>query len=175
MAVLDIHPCILKWIHSFLLDRQRRVKIGNHYPDWITLTGGMPQGTWFGPYVLLILIDDSKTIMATFKFVDDVTLTKLIDQSNISQMQLVADQIADWSRRNFMNISTKKTKEMLFGPITENPPPQVTFNTSHCQLRRNCSNQFATQFYVILLNALCVYNVQQINTYSRSCSLFVLD
>lgn len=130
MAALDIHPCLLKWMHSFLLDRQQRVKIGNHYSDWITLTGGMPQGTWFGPYVFLILINDLNTIMATFKFVDDVTLTELIDQSNISRMQLAADQIADWSHRNFMNINTKKTKEMLFGRITANPPPNVTFNTN---------------------------------------------
>ena len=41
----------------------------------------MPQGTWFGPYVFLILIDDLNTIMATFKFVDDVTLTEIIEQS----------------------------------------------------------------------------------------------
>ena len=32
--------------------------------------------------------------MATFKFVDDVTLTEIMDQSNTSQMQLAADQIA---------------------------------------------------------------------------------
>ena len=69
MAALDIHPCILEWMHSFLLDCQQQVKIGNHYSDWITLTGGMPQETWFGPYVFFILIDGLKTIMATFKFV----------------------------------------------------------------------------------------------------------
>ena len=31
--------------------------------------------------------------------------------------------------RHFMNINIKKTKEMLFGRITENLPPQITFNT----------------------------------------------
>ena len=56
--------------------------------------GGMPLGTWFGSYVFLILIDDLNTIMATFKFVDDVTLTEIIDQSHMSQMQLAADQVA---------------------------------------------------------------------------------
>ena len=67
--------------------------------------------------------------MVTFKFGDDVTFTELIDQSNISRMQLATDQIADWSHRNFMNNTTKQTKEILFCLITENPPPQVTFNT----------------------------------------------
>ena len=111
MAVLDIHPCLLKWVHSFLLNRQQRVKSGAVFSDWITLKGGMPQGTWFGPFVFLILIDDLSTIMATFKFVDDVTLTEITDQSNMSQMQLAADQVATWSHHNFMNINTKKTKE----------------------------------------------------------------
>jgi hypothetical protein len=129
MAALDIHPCLLKWMHSFLLNRQQRVKIGTFFSDWITLKGGMPQGTWFGPYVFLILIDDLNTIMATFKFVDDVTLTEIIEQSNLSQMQLAADQIAGWSHLNFMNINTKKTKEMLLGPVSKNPPPSIAFGT----------------------------------------------
>ena len=116
-------------MHSFLLNRQQRVKIGTFFSDWTTLKGGMPQGTWFGPYVFLVLIDDLNTIMATFKFVDDVTLTEIIDQSNLSQMQLAADQIAGWSRLNFMNINTKKTKEMLLGPVLKNPPPSIVFDT----------------------------------------------
>ena len=90
----------------------------------------MPQGTWFGPYVFLILIDDLNTIMATFKFVDDVTLTEIMDQSHMSQMQLAADQVAAWSHHNFMNIITKKTKKMLFGRISNNPPPPILFNTA---------------------------------------------
>jgi hypothetical protein len=67
--------------------------------------------------------------MATFKFVDDVTLTEIIGQSNTSRMQLAADQIAAWSHHNFMNINTKKTKEMLFGGIAKNPPLQIVFDT----------------------------------------------
>jgi len=130
MAALGIDPCLLKWMHSFLLNRQQRVKIGRVvFSDWITLKGGMPQGTWFGPYVFIILIDDLNTIMATFKFVDDVTVTEHIDRSNISQMQLAADEIADWSHRNFMNINTKKTKEMLLDPIVKTPPASIVFDT----------------------------------------------
>jgi Reverse transcriptase (RNA-dependent DNA polymerase) len=78
-AALDIHPRLLKWMHSFLSNRQQRVKIRNVFSDWISLKGGMPQGTWLGPYVFLILINDLNTIMASFKFVDDVTLTEIIN------------------------------------------------------------------------------------------------
>jgi hypothetical protein len=40
-------------------------------------------------------------------------------------MQLVADQVADWSDANLLNINVKKTKEMLVGPITKLPPPPI--------------------------------------------------
>jgi hypothetical protein len=33
-------------------------EVGNNLSDWITLEGGMPQGTWLAPNVFLILIDD---------------------------------------------------------------------------------------------------------------------
>jgi len=81
---------------------------------------------WFGQYVFLILISDLNTILTTLKFVDNVTLTELIDQPNTSRMQVEADQIADKSHQNFMNM---KTTEVQFGRITKIPPPQVTFNT----------------------------------------------
>ena len=91
---------------SFFSNRQQRVRIG-----------GMPQGTWFGPYVFLLLIDDLQPMLDTFKFVDDVTMIEIVEQSANSQMQIATDQIAAWSRLNFMNINAKKTKEMLLGPI----------------------------------------------------------
>jgi Reverse transcriptase (RNA-dependent DNA polymerase) len=141
MTALHIHPYPLKWVHSFLLDSQQRVKIGNHHSDWIPLTGGVSQGTWFGPYLFLILIDDLSIIMATFKFVDDVTLTELIDQSNISRRQLAADQVADWSHRNFMKTNTKNTKGMLFGRNTKDLPFQITFNAGAIDQTARFNNQ----------------------------------
>jgi hypothetical protein len=68
--------------------------------------------------------------MDTFKFVDDVIVTETIDQSNISRMQSAADRLPEWSYLNFMNINTKKTEEMLFGPILQSPPPLIVFNIS---------------------------------------------
>ncbi len=130
MTALNIHPCLIRWMHSFLLNRQQRVKIASTFSAWTTLTGGMPQGTWFGPYVFLILINDLHTVIDTFKFVDDVTLTEVVVKQPAadSRMQLAINQLAEWSQLNKLNINTKKTKEMLMGPVLSNPPPPVVIN-----------------------------------------------
>lgn len=130
MAALNVDPCMIRWMHSFLSNRQQRVKIGPIVSQWATVTGGMPQGTWFGPYVFLILIDDLQTMLDTFKFVDDVTLCEVIADPSISQMQVAARQMVEWSRQNLMNINTKKTKEMLLGSILLDPPPLIEINNS---------------------------------------------
>ena len=87
----------------------------------------MPQETWF-VHDFVILIDDLNIITATYKFFDDVTVAELTYQSNISWLQLLADQATDWYHQNFMSVNIKKTKD-LFGRIFENPPFRVTFNT----------------------------------------------
>jgi hypothetical protein len=130
MAALNADPCTIRWMHSFLSNRQQRVKIGSTVSQWTTLTGGMPQGTWFGPYVFLMLIDDLQPMLDTFKFVDDVTLCEVVADPSISQMQVAARQIVDWSSQNLMNINTKKTKEMLLGSILSNSPPLILLNDS---------------------------------------------
>jgi Reverse transcriptase (RNA-dependent DNA polymerase) len=55
MAALSADPCMIRWMHSFLSNRQQRVKIGSTVSQWTTLTGRMPQGTWFGPHVFFML------------------------------------------------------------------------------------------------------------------------
>lgn len=154
MTSLYANPCVVRWMHSFLSNRQQRVKIGSTVSQWITLTGGMPQGTWFGPYVFLMLINDLQTMMDTYKFVDDVTISEVIDQST-SQMQLAAQQLAEWSGENLMNINTKKTKEMLLGPVLLNPPPLTVINggavervTSFKLLGVNITNNLSWDEYI---------------------------
>jgi hypothetical protein len=109
-----------------LIEPQQRVKIGSTVSQWTTLTGGMLQGAWFGPYVFLMLID-VQTMMTAYKFVDDVTIGEVVNQST-SHMQLAAQQLAEWSKKNLMNINTKKTKEMMLGPALLNPPPLTVIN-----------------------------------------------
>jgi hypothetical protein len=72
------------------------------------------------------MISDLHTIIDTFKFVDDVTPTKVIvKQPANSGLQLAINQVTERSRLNKLNINTKTTKEMLMGPVLSNPSPQI--------------------------------------------------
>jgi len=129
MKSMEIPDFITQWIHSFLSDRKQRVKIGKQLSDWLQLSGGMPQGTWLGLYIFLILINDLATSDAQIhKFVDDVTMTEVLEKGKTSNMQQTLDQVQHWSSSNLMNINCKKTKEMLLGTINKNPPPILHLN-----------------------------------------------
>ena len=128
MAAFDIEPCIIRWMHSFLVLRTQRVKLNRLVSPWVTLSGGIPQGTWFGPYVFLVLINDLVTSLTMHKFIDDTTITEIIPKHNNSVMQIACSETETFSYNNFMNINTKKTKEMLLGSITRSTPDKLYIN-----------------------------------------------
>jgi hypothetical protein len=115
MAELNIDDIYLRWMRSYLSDRRQRVKVGNVVSPWLRPNGGMPQGSYFGPYVFLIMINDLTANVPLIKFVDDVTAIEIVNPGACSHMQTALDQIARWSEANFMEINTKKSKQMVLG------------------------------------------------------------
>ena len=63
---------------SFLEGRQQRVKINDRFSNWTQLFGGMPQGSWLGPLIFLLLIYELQLDCLVHKFVDDTTLSELV-------------------------------------------------------------------------------------------------
>jgi len=113
MAALGVQPYIIRLMHSFLLERRQRMKINIIASNWSTLNGGMPQGTWLGPFIFLIHINDHQTTLPAFKLIDDVTVIEVIDSIASSQMQTSVDMIVKWSTDNHMNINKLKAKEVI--------------------------------------------------------------
>jgi hypothetical protein len=132
MAALALLPFIWKWMHSVLLNWQQHVKIGTVALEEISPNRGLPPGTWFGPHVFLILVNDLKTFLPLLKFIDDIAMSNIIDHKDTtkcSHMQVAADQLAEWSYLNYMNIDGRKTKEMLHGAVKKNTLPLIEFGS----------------------------------------------
>jgi hypothetical protein len=111
------------------VNRRQRVQIGNVVSPWLQPNGGMPQGSFFGPYVFLILMNDLTANVPLIKFFDDVTAVECVTNDAYSQMQTVSDQIADWSYRNFMSVNSRQSKEMVFGSLRKDQRAPLVLRT----------------------------------------------
>ena len=130
---LGVPECIIRWIFSFVYKRQQRVEIGNIFSRWLTLSGGMPQGTWLGPLTFVILIDGLRYECLVHKVIDDTTVSEILKKNEVSEMPNIIKQLTDWSKSNNMNINFKKIKEIILGPLCQNPPPIVSMNESRIE------------------------------------------
>ena len=72
----------LKWIRSFLSDRQQEVVLDGATSDTAQITSGVPQGTVLGPLLFLVFINDLPESIKSSHcklFADDSLLYKVIE------------------------------------------------------------------------------------------------
>ena len=69
---------------------------------------GVPQGTIFGMDGFVIHVNDLKSLLDTFKYVDDTTTMEIVPTAipNISKMQENVEEIVKWCTDNEMVINT---------------------------------------------------------------------
>jgi len=150
---------IVKWIYSFLHQRDQRTKLNECFSDWITLNGGMPQGTWLGPLSFIAFINDLlPNCSSHHKFVDDVTLTEILGKNTCSAMNEITKDLIKWSQDNKMIINCNKTKEMILGKAKSDNMPHLQIDGK--QIER------VSEFKILglqLSNTLCWdYNIESI-------------
>ena len=63
-----VSTILIRWVSAFLYDRKQRVKISDVFSNWVSLKGGMPEGSWLGPLTFLILIYDLSASCMMHKF-----------------------------------------------------------------------------------------------------------
>ena len=103
---------IVKWICSFLSQRQQAVKLDGLLSEWAPVHAGVPQGTKLGPVLFLVMVNDLACRSSYWKCVDDITISKVVPHGSPSTIQDGLDSITAWAEENCLNLNPKKCKEM---------------------------------------------------------------
>jgi len=77
--------------------------------------GVVPSGVQQGQCLFLIMISDlniSSNIFATWKYVDDTTISEIIPRGKSSEAQTAVDAVSSWSRDNLFQLNIDKCKEI---------------------------------------------------------------
>ena len=121
---------MIHWKHSFLCNRQQRVKINNCVSEWKSPFGGTPQGTKSGPRDFKKVVKDMRAQLPLYKYVDDTTLYEVCTRNTPSVvLQESANEVQAWCDENKMIINEKKTKEIVINFLkSEIDIPELEIN-----------------------------------------------
>ena len=118
---IDITGNSLKLIESFLSNRFQRVVLNGLSSSWTPVYASVPQGSILGHLFFLTHINDlSKDISSTVKlFVGDTPIFSVVDDVNVSVMQLNKDliKISKWAYQWKMSFNpgvSKQAQEIVF-------------------------------------------------------------
>ena len=113
LADLEVHPVLLSWITAFLTYRKQAVRIRSTLSDWLTLKGGVPQGTKLG--VILFTVMTNRLLSdwrLRIKYVDDTSALEIIPRNSPSFLNVVASDIHNFAIAQNMRLNPTKCKEM---------------------------------------------------------------
>ena len=130
LGQLGLPEFIVSWVGAFLHGRQQRVRVEQSVSEWLPVNGGVPQGTRVGPIVFLFIVNDLLEGRRRVKFVDGTASWECCHVTGRdSSLQDVANDSAEWSKSNKMQLNVGKTKMIVTfsrkHPGADTPPLKI--------------------------------------------------
>ena len=107
----DIRKTTLLWTLDFITDHRQKVKLREDcFSEWKTVPAGVPQRTKRGPWRVLVMINDLDIMgeVNLRKYLDDSTLSEVIDINCTSAMKDYVNEFALKSTTNGMQFFSVK-------------------------------------------------------------------
>ena len=108
----------MKWLESYLENRQQTVKITNYTSLPIDVSSGVPQGSHLGPLLFLLFINDLPTKFSNCSFslyADDLKIYKVINHPNDGiTLQENLCLTSRWCEDNGMQLNIDKCSVISF-------------------------------------------------------------
>lgn len=115
---LGVATNIVRWMKSYLTDRQLNVRLGIIESEPFTNHSGVPQGSNLGPLLFSIFFNDVCLVVpqgCRIVYADDFKIYWHVKSINDCRMlQTIIDMFASWCERNLLVISVKKCSVISF-------------------------------------------------------------
>ena len=116
LAVIGCSKSLLKWFTSHLSGRRQRVVINGMISDWASIFAGVPQGSFLGPLLFLIFINDIVyNIQSNIRLFTDITsLYIIVENPNTAALTLNSDlgTIHHWDGNWLVDFNPTKTTSL---------------------------------------------------------------
>ena len=116
----------MKFLQSYLSNRQQRVKVNGVLSDWSPVLCRVPQGSLLGPLLFNIFINDLNfvTRIASLRLYADDTTT-YTSAANTTALELSFNQdlqkLSTWFSSNYLTVNHSKTQAMILGNFNYQP------------------------------------------------------
>ena len=122
MIYLNIPIYLVKFVKSFLTNRNFKVKVNNYMSDLNPISCGVPQGSVLGPLLFLIFIGDiplsnEKSISYSALFADDLFSIFIFKKANkivYNRIKLYLDSLVEWLFKWRLKMNAKKCCYTIF-------------------------------------------------------------
>lgn len=115
---IGFQPDLLKWVESYLTNRQQIVRYKGVKSIPIKVTSGVPQGSHLGPLFFILYVNDISFILKKVKaliYADDMKLfLEIVNDEDIHTFQNEIDMFYKWCNKSLLQLNVKKCNSISF-------------------------------------------------------------